>query len=353
VTDLAIDDLVIEDLAIEDLVIDMSRLIESNRCTSSDSGRRLDEPKLLDRHELLDRREFLAMAAAAGVLASGDAFAAEAQKLPTRVIPATGEELPVIGLGSSKVVEQIATRGPEPLGQVLHALVAHGGRVVDTWPRNRDNDAAFGRVINEPDLKDRLFVTMKIDVSGKEAGIAQFDQAQKDYGRRTFDLAQIFSLVDVDVHWPTLRQRKEAGEARYIGVTVAQDRLYDALETFLARETPDFVQINYSISERRAEERLLPRLRDRGIPVIVNRPFMNGAYFDRFENRALPDWAVELGCRTWAHVSLKYILSNPAVTCVLTETTNPAHLEENMAAAFGPVPDAAQRARMVELIESV
>jgi diketogulonate reductase-like aldo/keto reductase len=300
-----------------------------------------------------NRREFLAMAAAAGMLCGAKGIAAEVRTLPTRVVPATGEELPVIGLGSSKAVAQIETEGTEPLAQVLRALVAHGGRVVDTWPRNERNDAAFGRVINAPDLEDRLFVTMKIDVPGKEAGVAQFEQVQRAYGRKTFDLAQIFSLTDVDVHWPTLQQRKDAGEARYIGVTVSQYRLYDALEAFLTREKPDFVQVNYSISERRAEERLLPRLRDRGIPVIVNRPFMNGAYFDRFESRAMPAWAVELGCRTWAQLSLKYILSNPAVTCVLTETTNPAHLEENMSAAFGPVPDAEQRTRMVELIESV
>jgi diketogulonate reductase-like aldo/keto reductase len=312
-----------------------------------------------------NRREFLAMAAAAGVLggvgvppaqgqeASGRAVPGAArQALPTRTVPATGEELPVIGLGSSKVVDQIATKGSMPLALVLRALVANGGRVVDTWPRNEDNDAAFGSVINEPDLEDRLFVTMKIDVPGKEAGIAQFERVQKAYGRKTFDLAQIFSLVDVDTHWPTLLRRKEAGEARYIGVTVSQDRLHDALEAFVSREKPDFVQVNYSISERGAEERLLPLLRNRGIAVIVNRPFMNGAYFDRFESQPLPEWAAELGCRTWAQLSLKYILANPAVTCVLTETTNPAHLEENIAAAFGPVPDAEQRARMVRLIEA-
>jgi diketogulonate reductase-like aldo/keto reductase len=320
---------------IADLAIDMAANVEPNN------------------PGFLDRREFLALAAAATLLGGGmDARAAEEQKLPTRIVPATGEEIPVIGLGSSKVVDQISTHGTEPLAGVLRALVARGGRVVDTWPRNPDNDAGFGRVINEPGLEGRLFVTMKIDMPGREAGIAQFERVQQAYGRKTFDLAQIFSLIDVDVHWRTLQQRKEAGEARYIGVTVSQDRLYDALEAFLAREKPDFVQVNYSISERRAEARLLPLLRDRGIAVIVNRPFMNGAYFDRLRNRDLPRWAVELGGRTWAQLSLKYILSNPAVTCVLTETTNPAHLEENIAAAFGVLPDAEQRAQMVKLIES-
>lgn len=292
------------------------------------------------------------MAAATGVLGTVRLPAAE-QQLPVRRIPATGEGLPVIGLGSSKVVEQIATNGSEPLANVLRTLVARGGRVVDTWPRNADNDEAFGRVINEPDLADRLFVTMKIDVTGREAGIAQFRQVQRLYGRQTFDLAQVFSLTDVDTHWPTLRQFKEAGAARYIGVTVAQYSLYDRLEEFLARETPDFVQINYSITERRAEDRFLPQLQDKGIPVIVNRPFMNGAYFDRLEAQPLPEWAADFGCRTWAHFSLKYILANPAVTCVLTETTNPLHLEENIEAAFGGQPDAGQRALMRSFIDAV
>jgi diketogulonate reductase-like aldo/keto reductase len=152
-----------------------------------------------------------------------------------------------------------------------------GGKLVDTWPRNADNDAAVGRVIAAPDLRDRLFVTTKIDQAGKEAGIAQFRQTQRLYGRETLDLVQIFSLTDLDTHWPSLKEWKLAGQARYIGVTVAESRLYAQLEAFLARETPDFVQMNYSITEREVEDRLLPLAADRGAAVLINRPFMNGA----------------------------------------------------------------------------
>ena len=230
----------------------------------------------------------------------------------------------MVGLGSSKVVEEIAKNGEEPVRQVLRALAAHGGKVVDTWPRNPANDGRFGTVINEPDLRNRLFVTTKIDRVGKDAGIAQFREAQKLYGRKTIDLVQIFSLTDLDTHWPSLRAWKDAGEARYIGVTVSEPRLHADLEAFLRRERPDFTQVNYSITERASEERLLPLAADRGVAVLVNRPFMNGSYFKRLEGKPLPPWAAEAGCTTWAQFSLKYILANPAVTCVLDRDQQPA-----------------------------
>ena len=301
----------------------------------------------------LTRRDLLAMLSAvpAAALVPRAAFGQHA--MPLRRVPSTGEMLPVIGLGSSKVVQEIATNGDEPLRQVLRTLVSHGGKVVDTWPRNVENDAAFGRVINEPDLRERLFVTTKIDQVGKAQGTAQFRQTLELYGREVIDLVQIFSLTDLDTHWPSLREWKESGSARYIGVTVAESRLYAQLEEFLRREQPDFVQLNYSITERETENRLLPMAADRGLGVIVNRPFMNGAYFRRLEGTPLPEWTAEFGCTTWAQFSLKYILAHPAVTCVLTETTDPEHMAENAVAALGDAPGDAARARMRELIDSV
>jgi diketogulonate reductase-like aldo/keto reductase len=275
------------------------------------------------------------------------------QKMPVRRIPASGEMLPVIGLGSSKVVEEIAKNGDDPLRQVLRTLVAQGGKVIDTWPRNAANDARFGTVINEAEFRDRLFITSKIDRTGKDAGMAQLREAHKNYGRKTLDLAQIFSLTDLDTHWPTLRDWKDSGMARYIGVTVSEPRRHTDLENFLKRERPDTTQVNYSITEREAEDRLIPLAADRGIGVIINRPFMNGAYFKRLEGRPLPQWAAEIGCTTWAQFSLKYILSNPNVTVVLTETSNPKHMAENAQAALGPMPDESTRKRMRELIAAV
>ena len=298
------------------------------------------------------RRDFLALLSMLPLAASAAPAFAQ-QKLPVRRMPGSGENLPVIGLGSSKVVQEIATRGDDPLRQVIRALVAHGGKVIDTWPRDAANDGRFGKVINEAEFRDRLFVTSKIDRVGKDAGIAQLREAHQLYERKVLDLAQIFSLTDLDTHWPTLREWKASGMTRYIGVTVSEPRRHTDLETFLKRERPDTVQVNYSITERESEDRLIPLAGDRGVAVIVNRPFMNGAYFKRLEGRPLPGWATEIGCTTWAQFSLKYILSNPRVTVVLTETSNPKHMEENAQAALGPMPDESARKRMREFITTV
>ncbi len=299
------------------------------------------------------RREFLSLASALGLTGlTAGRVSAQAQ-MPTRPIPSTGEQLPIIGLGSSKPVGMIATEGREPITRVLRTLVEHGGRVIDTWPRDADNDAVLGEVLSLPDLRDALFVTTKIDVEGRAAGLAQFRRTQRLYQRETLDLAQIFSLTDLYTHWPTLRELKEAGDARYIGVTVATADLYDELERFLSREQPDFIQVNYSINEREAEDRILPMAADSGVAVIINRPFMNGAYFDRLENEPLPDWAAEFDCASWAQFSLKYILPNPNLTVVLTETGDPEHMAENAMAAFGRLPDEAQRARMRRFMDEL
>ena len=299
------------------------------------------------------RRDILAMLSAMGVAGLGPVRSLAQERMPLRTIPSTGEMLPVVGLGSSKVVSQVSINGPEALAAVLRALVANGGSVVDTWPRNPENDAGFGQVTSEPDLRDNLFITTKIDQTGKAAGIEQFRRTQQLYNRETVDLAQIFSLTDLDVQWPNLKDWKAEGHARYIGVTVSQYRLYEQLEDFLQRETPDFVQMNYSITERRAEERLLPLAADQGLAVLINRPFMNGSYFDRLEGRPLPEWAAEFDCTSWAQFSLKYILAHPTITTVFTETSNPAHMEENAQASYGRMPDSTARARMRTLIDEV
>ena len=299
------------------------------------------------------RRDVLAMLSAMGVTGLGSARSLAQEQMPLRAIPSTGEMLPMVGLGSSKVVSQVSTNGPQALAAVLRALVANGGSVVDTWPRNPENDAGFGQVTSEPDLRDSLFITTKIDQIGKAAGIAQFRRTQQLYNRETVDLAQIFSLIDLDVQWPNLKDWKVDGHARYIGVTVSEYRHYEQLEEFLQRETPDFVQMNYSITERRAEERLLPLAADQGLAVLINRPFMNGAYFVRLEGQPVPEWAAEFDCTSWAQFALKYILANPTITCVLTETSNPRHMVENAQTAFGRLPDAAARARMRAFIDAV
>lgn len=299
------------------------------------------------------RREFLGTVSAVTVLAFAAGRVSAQPRMPARPIPGSAELLPVVGLGSSKPVDMIANEGTAAITAVLRTLVEHGGRVVDTWPRNAENDAGLGEVLSLPDLRDALFVTSKIDRTGREAGIAQFRETQRLYRRDTLDLVQIFSLTDLYTHWPALQALKDAGDARYIGVTVSDARHYEPLERFLAAEQPDFIQVNYSITERDSEQRILPLAADKGIAVMINRPFMNGAYFRRLEEETLPDWAAELDCTSWAQFSLKYILANPNLTCVLTETTNPVHMEENALSAFGRMPDASSLARMRRFIDGL
>jgi diketogulonate reductase-like aldo/keto reductase len=277
---------------------------------------------------------------------------AAAQSRPGRPIPTTGEILPVVGLGSTRPVTEIAERGPEFVDAVVRALAEHGGRVVDTWPRSDFNDDAFGQIISAPDLRDRLFVTINLEQQGAQAGRDHFERTLRLYRRERIDLVNVGSLIDLEAQWPNLRAFKDEGRARYIGVTAAQAALYDQLETFLARERPDFIEINYSVTEREAERRLLPLCADRGIAALISRPFMNGAYFERLANVPLPGWAEEFECRSWAQFSLQYILANPTVTCVLTETTSPEHMAENALVAFAPVPGRTARRRMRRLIDA-
>lgn len=273
--------------------------------------------------------------------------------MPARAIPRTAETLPIVGLGSTRPVSSIPELGVDRIEAVVRSLFEHGGRVVDTWPRSADNDGAFGRIIDQTVMRDELFVTINLEQQNREAGIEQFRRTLDLYRRDTIDLVNVGSLIGLDELWPSLRHWQESGQARYVGVTAAQAELYDRLEGFLRRETPDFVMLNYSVTEREAERRLLPMLADRGIALLISRPFMNGAYFERLENEPLPEWAADFECESWAQFSLLYILANMDLTCVLTETTNPVHMAENALTASKPVPDAAARRRMREFIDGL
>jgi diketogulonate reductase-like aldo/keto reductase len=275
------------------------------------------------------------------------------QPLPARPIPSTGEALPIVGLGSSAPVLAIPDEGTGPVVSVIRTLLEQGGRVVDTSIRPEEIDAPFGQVLQQPEFRDEIFLCTKINTPDAETGVAQMRQTQRLFGRRTMDLVQVESLRGIEHHWRRLREWKESGEARYIGVTVAENFNHERLEAFMRTESPEFVHVNYSPMEPNAEERILPLARDRGFAVLVNRPFMNGSYFSRTAGRPLPEWAAELDCETWAQFSLKYILANPAVTCVLTETTNPSHMAENVRAGLGRLPDEAMRRRMREVAATI
>ncbi len=299
------------------------------------------------RNTSLSRREFLRSAAALGAapLLPAGAFAQPAY--PTRPIPKSGERLPVVGLGSTKAVMQLKQRGTAGFKAVLRTLLDGGGTVVDTWSRDAALDELTGEALQADGMVNDLFLATKVDANGAEAGRAMLERTRRLFGK-TSDLIQVISLRDLDNQWPVLKEWQQAGKARYIGATVSTQRQHQEMMEFMRAERPDFIQVNYSVVETEAETSVLPLAADLGIAVLVNRPFMNGGYFSRVRGATLPEWAAEFDCRSWAHFSLKYILAHPAVTCVLTETTKPKHLRENLAAAFGRFPDAKTKRRMRE-----
>jgi diketogulonate reductase-like aldo/keto reductase len=284
------------------------------------------------------------MAAAAGA----GAGSAGARPI-VRAIPSSGERLPVVGLGTWQTFDAGADERA-PLRRVLDRFVALGGRVVDSSPMYGRAEAVVGDLAAELGLRPRLFLATKVWTSGREAGVAQMEASRRHFRAEVIDLMQVHNLVDWRTHLRTLREWKQAGRIRYLGVTHYTASAYGELERIMAGETLDFVQLNYSPAERDADRRLLPLAAERGIAVLVNRPFAEGALFRRVGGRALPPWAAELGCTSWAQLFLKWIVAHPAVTGVIPATSRPEHLEDNMRAGLEPLPDAAARERILRLI---
>jgi diketogulonate reductase-like aldo/keto reductase len=288
------------------------------------------------------------MAAAA---AGGGAGAEAAPAIAQRPIPSSGETIPLVGLGTWRTFDVgAAPSDRRPLGDVFERFTDLGGRVVDSSPMYGAAESVLGDLAARAALAGRLFLATKVWTTGRAAGVTQMEQSLERLRTRTLDLMQIHNLVDWRTHLRTLREWKAAGRVRYLGVTHYTASGYDELERVLRSEALDFVQVNYSPGEREAERRILPLARDRGIAVLVNRPFAEGGLFSRVRGRTLPPWVAPLGCESWAQVFLKWILAHPAVTCVIPATSRLPHLVDNMKAGVGPLPDAALRERMAALL---
>jgi len=284
------------------------------------------------------------MAAAAG---AGPLRAGAAAALPQRPIPSSGETIPVIGLGTWRTFDVGAGAAERaPLRDVLRRFAELGGRVVDSSPMYGAAESVAGALAAELKLGERLFWATKVWTNGQAAGVRQMEQSLARLRVPRLDLMQIHNLLDWRTHLRTLREWKQAGRVRYIGVTHYTASAYDELERVLRAEALDFVQVNYSLGEREADRRILPLARDRGMAVLANRPFAEGGLFQRVRNTPLPAWAGEIGCESWAQLFLKWVLGHAAVTCVIPATSRVAHLEDNMKAGTGPLPDAATRERM-------
>ena len=268
-----------------------------------------------------------------------------------RTIPKTGEPIPAVGLGSWQTLDvgQDASDRAGPR-EVLKLFAEHGGRVVDSSPMYGESEGVIGDLAHELVLGGKLFLATKVWTRGREDGIRQMEQSLRRLRTTRMDLMQIHNLLDWRTQLKTLRAWKEQGRVRYIGITHYTESAYADLARVIETEDVDFVQLNYSIIARQAEKRLLPLARERRVGVIVNRPFEKSALFDKVRGKPLPAWAKDFDCASWAQFFLKFILSHPAVTCVIPATSKPKHLLDNMQAGLGKLPDAATREKMAQYL---
>ncbi|MBA1147332.1 aldo/keto reductase [Ectothiorhodospiraceae bacterium WFHF3C12] len=304
----------------------------------------------------LSRRAFLragALGTAAMILApwplgwAGDG-------IRRRAIPGTGESIPVIGLGTWQTFDAPASgEQAARLERVLRRFFELGGRVVDSSPMYGRSESTIGALAERLGITDELFFATKVWTRGREAGVDQMQRSAERFRTGVVDLMQVHNLLDVETHLRTLRRMKDEGAVRYIGITHYTVGAHDDLMRLIRREPLDFVQFNYNIGERAAEDDLLPLAEERGVATLINEPFESGALFRAVRGEALPGWAAEFDCQTWAQFFLKYIVGHPAVTCAIPATSDPEHVTDNTRAGFGRLPDERQRRRMAAYFDAL
>ena len=266
-----------------------------------------------------------------------------------RAIPKTGEKLPVIGLGSAVTFDVRSGSRQKSLGEVMSLFVQHGGKLIDSSPMYGTAESVIGDLAAQLHLRNSLFFATKVWTNGKQEGIAQMERSLDRFRARTIDLMQVHNLVDIDTQMGTLRDWKAKGRIRYTGITHSERIGFGEVERAMRTHKPDFVQINYSLVDRGAAARILPLAQEMHMGVIINRPFSGGGVLRSIAAKPLPPWTAEFDCHSWAQFLLKWIVAHPAVTCVIPATNNSQHLEDNMAAGVGRLPDAKTRDRMASL----
>ncbi len=306
-----------------------------------------EEPKMLK------RRSFLAGLGAAGLTAQlPRPLRAARQPGPlTKAIPSSGERIPVIGMGTWQTFD--VGDDAAALAQrvrVLRAFFQAGGGMIDSSPMYGTSEAVMGHCLQHIGGKPPMFSATKVWTPGKDHGVRQMAESERLWRLKTFDLMQIHNLLGWEGHLETLKQWKAEGRIRYLGITTSHGRRHGDLARIMESQPLDFVQLTYNPMDREAEDRLLPMAKERGIAVIVNRPFQRGALIDRLEGRPLPPWAGDFEIHNWAQFLLKFVVSHPAVTCAIPATRQVEHMKENMAAAHGPMPDAKMRAKMAAYV---
>ncbi len=299
------------------------------------------------RRQLLHRSALLAALAAFGPLLPSLARAAE--PLMMRKIPASGEMLPVIGLGTS-ITHNVSLDDArmQQLLEVLRVLVGGGAQLIDTAPSYGNAERVVGELVQRHQAHEQVFLATKVSSTGRDRGMAQIEASFKALQTDTIDLIQVHNLQDTSTQLGLLRELKEQGRIRYIGVTHYLESAHDRLLEVLKQEPVDFVQFNYSVSERNAEKQLLPYCADNGIATLINRPFTRGNLLSRVRGKPLPGWAADIDASSWAQLLLKFILAEPAVTAVIPATSNPRYMADNILAGQGRLPDVRQRQLIVE-----
>ena len=275
-------------------------------------------------------------------------------KLLHRAIPSSGESLPVIGIGTSRRYEVEPT--PEkiaPLREAVQRFVSLGGTVIDTAPSYGTAEDVLGLILSQDGLREKVFLCSKVGTQGREAAVAEIARSFQRLKTSVIDLVAVHNLIDPDTNLATLRDLKTQGKIRYLGATVWRDSQLADLEALMTRETLDFIQVNYALDDRGAAERILPLAKERGMAVMVNVPFGRDRLFKAVQGRALPPWAAEFDCASWPQFFLKYVLAHEAVTCPIPGMAKAAYVEDNLGAAQGRLPDAAQRARMEALVDAL
>ncbi len=299
------------------------------------------------------RRRVLQLVAGCAVVVMNNKKArAQASAILKRPIPRSREMLPAVGVGTWQTFD-VGVEAPEraELREVLRLLIEGGGSVVDSSPMYGQAERVVGDLSAELQLREKLFFATKVWTRGRDAGIRQMESSLRLMRTQRMDLMQVHNLADVAVHAKTMREWKDAGRIRYMGITHYHEGAHGDLERLVRSREWDFAQFNYSMAEREAEARLLPACAEAGVAVIANRPFSQGVLFPRVKGKALPAWAAEFDCASWAQFFLKYILSHPAVTCAIPGTSRVAHLKDNLQGGIGDLPDAKMRRRMVEHLE--
>lgn len=296
----------------------------------------------------LTRSALLGLAGATVLAAGGTTRAQTGTRMHQRKIPSSGGMLPIVGCGTWRTFD--VGRRPEeraPLAEVLSVLFEAGGSVIDTSPMYGAAEAVIGDLLAAAGTRNKAFIATKVWTSGRDSGIEQMTRSLALLKTDHVELMQIHNLLDWRAHLPILRAWKADKRIRYLGITHYTQSAHDELESVMRAEKWDFVQLNYALDDRAVERRLLPLAAERGIAVIVNQPFGGGGLLRKLLSRKLPDWAGEIGCTSWAQVLLKFVLANPAVTCVIPGTSKPEHMRDNVQAGFGAYPDAAMLKKMI------